>query len=358
MNFLLLLAVLPGITTIYPDPVIPGAYQVWEGSLIMPESSPISRQTRIADTVFQSRPSLQRAPMGDIYEDVETSYPVREVVPRSQRQRVPLEEQMAMDEIQTQQLGRQTAIRGQILNQKLTQKNFEYEDSINRQAEEAIPVLGRLAPGSDDFDTQVAELQREKPLAFQNPGFTQQIGKLVQTHNQLQQNKEILTRGAQEQDAREEYANRRTEEEIMTTLAQYGPEAIAIYQENLKPDESGFITPRRQIEAFAAASGYINRAKAAQIEEKPMTPKERQAYELDLLKERNAIQKRKAEMLTTEGDDIALQYLDRKLREMGVDIPETPSAAPASAIPEGKTATNPQTGEKIIFRSGKWEPIK
>lgn len=340
----------------YPSPTNPTHTITVHDEFSMPESA-LSPRQQIIDQGFMERPMLDRMP-ADPYSEVEQRFPVRTVVPRAQRQQLSTEDAMALQDYRTKRMAEKTAIEGRILSQTIAEKNFENEQSIIRQAEMAIPRLSRVDPKADDFDEQVALINEEFPLASQNPGIQQMIGNLANSRNRFTQNKEILMRGAQDQDAREEYANRRTEEEIMTTLAQYGPEAIAIYQENLKPDESGFITPRRQIEAFAAASGYINRAKAAQIEEKPMTPKERQAYELDLLKERNAIQKRKAEMLTTEGDDIALQYLDRKLREMGVDIPETPSAAPASAIPEGKTATNPQTGEKIIFRSGKWEPIK
>ncbi len=78
----------------------------------------------------------------------------------------------------------------------------------------------------------------------------------------------------------------------------------------------------------------------------------------------------------TNGDtpDSVRRFEDEKMREL--IAPEgtvqriledsgwqaTPTSAPgtpdAGAIPEGKTATNPQTGEKLIFRGGQWGPAQ
>jgi hypothetical protein len=48
------------------------------------------------------------------------------------------------------------------------------------------------------------------------------------------------------------------------------------------------------------------------------------------------------------------------LNSLGIagGAPKTPAAPPAGQISEGRTATNPQTGEKRVFRGGQWVPVQ
>ena len=60
----------------------------------------------------------------------------------------------------------------------------------------------------------------------------------------------------------------------------------------------------------------------------------------------------------TEKDVVAPLLEQGGWMEAPVNAPGAAGAPDAGAIPEGRTATNPQTGQKIIFRGGKWEPAQ
>ena len=54
--------------------------------------------------------------------------------------------------------------------------------------------------------------------------------------------------------------------------------------------------------------------------------------------------------------DLIPPYLSKQPAQTAQPAQNT-QTAPTQSF-EGKTATNPQTGEKIIFKNGKWSPIK
>lgn len=55
----------------------------------------------------------------------------------------------------------------------------------------------------------------------------------------------------------------------------------------------------------------------------------------------------------------SLRSLNQKYVEQGNPAPAAPAPSPSSSSPmEGKTATNPQTGERLIFKEGKWRPLQ
>lgn len=51
--------------------------------------------------------------------------------------------------------------------------------------------------------------------------------------------------------------------------------------------------------------------------------------------------------------------LRKKASAVGLPTDEPPAPrAPGSAIREGTTATNPQTGKRVVFKGGQWQPVK
>lgn len=166
----------------------------------------LSPQSRLLEREMIRRPELQREYQ---FPDDE-SYPLRTVLP-SQRRIIPLEEQLAMEEVQTQRTRDQLAISGAQLNQKIAQANFGYDQNIINQSNEALPLLGTLQPGSGDFEAQAAELQKSKPLAFQNPAFRQSFDRLQQTHIQLQE------------------TNTRQRDQLRGVAAKLGEQGLAVY---------------------------------------------------------------------------------------------------------------------------------
>jgi len=211
----------------------------------------------------------------NVYNEVSDRYPVSPTIPRQQ---VPLEEQMAMDEFQTQQQARQVNIRGQLLNQRVTQQQLDYDNRVINQAEEAQPALADLTPGTPDYEAQKALFLKTYPLAAQNQALQTQLGRLDQTHAQQMQANEILKRQAQDDDAREQYAQDRMAQSLDAQVAAFGPAAMKVYQDAMKVEPGQFITPEKRIEAFSKASGFINQMKAEQerqkYEDRPMTPQQ------------------------------------------------------------------------------------
>ena len=246
----------------------------------------LSPSEQIIDEEFRSRPMLQRSqerPAPFNYNEMEQRYPVRQILPRDQRQTMSTEDAMAVEDYRTKRMAEDLDIKGAQLNQQIAQKNLEYNDEIINQATQIQSRLGAIKPGAKDFNAGIAALGMDFPLAMQNPSVREQIGRLAQTNNQLVNDKDVTLRYGQQTDDRERFYEDRQEQEILQNLAAYGPTAIKIYEENLKPDETGLITPTSRIKAFAAASQEINRQKSTQLSEKPMTPQQTQAERSRLL---------------------------------------------------------------------------
>lgn len=237
----------------------------------MPAQTPISPMERIIDRQVMSRPSLQRG--GYDFNDLESRYPTRSPVPVAERQVVPLEVQLAETEFQNEQMAREVDIRGRLLNQQINQKQMVYTDNVNKQAEEAMPLIARIDPRSEDYELQVAEFNERYPLAFQNPGFTRQFENLKQTNEQWRANKEIKTQYAVRADDQENYAARRAEERMLQEVAKFGEGALAEYNASLEEDaRNGQLAD--PYKAFARASTVIAQKQREVAETKPITTSE------------------------------------------------------------------------------------
>ena len=237
MNISLLLALTWPIIT-YPDPRNPDRQLTWVPD--MPATPFIQADTARADAAMIGQGGqYQRLPrQGDIYSEVAERFPINEVVPRNQRITVPLEERMAMDEFRTQQIGRETAIRGQMLNQKITEKNFQYENNIIDQAEQSMPLYSRVDPRSPTFDAEIAEINERFPLAPQNQGISQMIGRLGSTRNQFVQDQEIKDRTLQEHSLRQVYRGDVQDFQVNQDVSRMGVNARKIYEQALADGEA------------------------------------------------------------------------------------------------------------------------
>lgn len=230
----LLLALWPIIS--YPDPQNPNQTLTWVPDPVA-DIPYMQSDAAMADAAMVRNPGMWQRSSGNIYDRVSEQYPVSEVVPRNQRFTVPMEEQMAMDEYRTQQLGRETAIRGQMLNQRMAQKNFEYENNIISQAEQAMPLYSRVDPRSPTFDAEVADINEKFPLAVQNQGINSMIGRLSSTRNQYVQDQEIKERNLQDHTLRQVARADAMDDEMDIRASQLGAGAYKVYQDELRNNQ-------------------------------------------------------------------------------------------------------------------------
>lgn len=311
-----------------------------DGEFRMPTQPQITPMERIVDRQFMANPSLQRG--GYKFDELESRYPTRTVIPPSQRQVIPLEEQLAETEFQNEQLARDVDIRGRLLNQQINQKQMVYTDNVNKQAEEAIPLIGRINPRSPDYELQVAELNERFPLAFQNPGFTRQFDNLARTNEQWKGTQEIKTQYAQRTDDQENYAQARARERLLTEVAKFGEGALAEYNASLAEDEQNGVLGD-PYKAFARASGVIAQRQREIQETKPITTSEFRA--LSTLKAKmleNASYDELEPSQRMELDAIQGQidsYLAPRVGASGV--PQTRTVAPTNFFPKPSTKTGP-----------------
>lgn len=167
--------------TVVPVPGEQGVYNIISDD--MATQSPLSPLTRTADAMLVGDPVPTRNSYS--YEDLDQNYPIREVIPRSQRVRQPIEERMYMQQFDNEQRQRELSIRGQELNQTIAARTYEYDQKILNQAEGATQMLGEFDPASPTFDNDFAEFQAQNPLAFQNPAFRQLADRLATTRQQI-----------------------------------------------------------------------------------------------------------------------------------------------------------------------------
>lgn len=331
-----------------------GSYTSYSDAMPPPQS-PLSRSTRYADAVMVGSGGQYQRP--DPYAAVEEKYPIREVVPRNQRFTVPVEEEIAIDQLQTDRAKQEVDLRSRLLNERIARNQFDYDKKILDQAEQATGLLGNLNPQSQDYLAQKAKFQEQFPLAVQNPAFNSQLGRLDQTHSQWTNDQDVLKRYEMQRNDMENERGYRDEQRIQEQLAQYGPGALDIYEKSLAEDRANNRHPDI-IRAFANASQAVATEQARRIQEKPLTPQQEREYRFDLIKQRAAIIDRRAKAITEPGDDGTLEFLNSELDRMGVKMPaaSTPSQSTNFSQYEGKVIR--QGNQAFRVTNGVPVPIK
>ena len=313
----------------------------------MPTQVNLPTDTAIADSFMVGRPQQFQDP----YRAAAERYPLEPTLPRY---RVPIEEEIATNEIVQRRQARDIGMKGALLDQKVREKNFDYDNSIVQQAESAIPMVGRLNPSDADFPAQRAALLEQYPLAAQNPAFNSMIGRLDATHAQQQQNREILNRNAQEEDARAQFAEDQFSQRLESTVASAGPEALKIYQDAMRPEPGKLVSADQQMRAFAKASQYIAQqqaaAKAQSYEDRPMTPQQVRNARNELIREIGKWNSRKTGIDTkdswTDTDEQILQSMYGDLNSLNANpgsgaAQPVQKASPQSFFPKPSTKTGP-----------------
>ena len=116
--------------------------------------------------------------------------------------------------------------------------------------------------------------------------------------------------------------------------------------------EQTFNSYRKLITGAAAAVAELDRLQRTFLSGE-MSPTQFEAA-LDVLEEKTARAIQVRQQLVNQGVS-----LSSKEAKQAIDAAVTGSQAQAqNAIPEGATATNPQTGDKIIFQNGQWIPAQ
>jgi len=306
------------------------------------------------------------------FPDANNGYPLRTT--RYGQPLVPIQEQLAMQQLQTQQQREQLEVSGQQLNQVLAQKKDLYDTRVNQQALTATQQLGDFDPKSPDFEAKFTEFQKANPLAFQNPGFRELASRLLSTrqqhvHSEETDDRTFIGRQAAAQ-AQQEILKQHSVNSTRGEAAKYGEDALSAYDEALASNGGD------PFNALAVSQKQISRAKedstTAKAIARQFTPAD---YNAMSLRHDNFLKGPKGEKL--EYDDLSSRdkqrydFLDKQLQEYeslhsdqssSVNSKVTPgslvgagaSSATPTPIANGTRAVNKQTGEVKIYRDGNW----
>lgn len=246
----------------------PESYYVRPQPNFMPVNTPVvPPAARIVDNVTLGNPAFQRQEYE--FPSEENGYGYREVIPRNQRNYVPIQERIAMEEIETGRANDQARLAAQQFNLSNARANAEYDANINSQATLATQRLGTLDPKSDDFPAQLAQFQEEFPLAFQNPGFNQTVGRLNNSYEQRKQAQEVLNRQVQ--------SDIRDEDKFQTQLTtRLRSQVAALGQDYLDELDKQVAEGADPIVAYSAVAQRANRAQAAYEAEQKRLERENQ----------------------------------------------------------------------------------
>lgn len=349
MNFIpLLLAqayfVMPGNT--------PNTYFV-EPQPMATNPSLVSPAARLIDNTQIGRPvsADYQFPSED------TGYGMR---PIQTQQRIPIQERLAMEQQQVQQATDQVRLASTQFNLQNAKANAEYDLNINSQANTALADLRRLNPQSADFPTQLATLQAQYPLAFQNPGFNQSVNRLQQTYSQTEAARDIATR-QQDNDVREEAKyTQRLHQDLRSKVAGYGEAYLQDYDRVLQEAQASN-TAVDPVVAYSTVSQRAQREQAAFKAEQERAQRENQPLTnndyLANIRTISAINKDVADgKITAEEAAPQIEALNQQTRtyetQRGISRPQ--STPIVQQYREGQTATNPQTGKKMVYRNGNW----
>lgn len=203
------------------------------------------------------------------YPSDQNGYPLKTT--RYGQPTVPIQEQVANQEIQGQLQQQQLQNSTMQLNLALNQKKDQYQTKVNEQALQATQQLGQFDPHSPDFEAKFTEFQKANPLAFQNPGFRQLASNLVSTRAQFVHDDSMTNRANQSLQAHTQATEAAYQERLLnehrSKAAQYG--LSADYDEALKQN------PTDPIAAYSAIAPKIADTKAKQqhskIDTRPQT---------------------------------------------------------------------------------------
>lgn len=373
------------------------------------QRSPISSTTQVLDAINVGSP----VQTGYDFDELEQRIPVRTVIPRSQRNLIPIEERMAMQEYELEQKRNQLAVSGAELNQTIARNTFDYDQKILQQATQATQSLGQFDPASETFEQEFGKFQAANPLAFQNPAFRQLADRLVATNQQIRQTGQQTKSGIAKQgqaaltaydkalqdgktpfeaqaiasdvEAQEQAATARdrANQEMRDRIAlQGGPAAVGAYDDDLKAQSARIANLKTARQALVdsgqddlvaefdrrnpvlevdptisigkASQAADQQKRALELQEKSSRPMTRVDYTELIAANRKMLESAgKYEDLSPEDKvlfDFNRDKANQYIREQG--------GSPTPAITEGKTATNKKTGEKIVYRNGNWEPVK
>lgn len=225
----------------------------------MPTQYQLPSDTQTADAFMVGRPGQFQDP----YRRAVQQYPLQPTIPRYT---VPLEEEIATNEIVQRNMARDVSMRGALLNQRINQKQFEYDSNIASQAESAINRIADLNPAAEDYEAQRAAFVKEFPLAIQNPGFNSMMGRLDQSFAQQRQATDILQRSEAAQVDRRNYAYEQMAQQHRNNVAQFGESFLKDYDAALATNGGD------PTQAFATVASKINQERNRQLEDRPMTP--------------------------------------------------------------------------------------
>lgn len=227
-----MLALLIAQTTILLSPLPGGAYT---GSIYhnVPVQTQIPPAVRLLQNAAIGNPAIRSQ-----YEfpDANNGYPLRTT--RYGQPLVPIQEQLAMQQLQNQQQREQLEVSGQQLNQALAQKKDLYDTRVNQQALQATQQLGDFDPQSPDFEAKFTQFQKANPLAFQNPGFRQLASQLLQTRQQHVHTDEAASHALAAHQAttqvQQDMLKQHSVNSTRAEAAKYGEDALAAYDAALQ----------------------------------------------------------------------------------------------------------------------------
>lgn len=398
-------------TITQPNPYIPGGYT----SVTTEDESksmPILSQTdQIVDKQFASNPNLQQDAYS--FQALQDKYPVNSVLPPSQVQTMPLENQIALQQAQVKMQSDRLAVQQQAFRNQADQTNFTYQQNTLDQASGALKNLGTLDPASENYMQQRTEFVKQYPLGVQNVAVARNLAALDANHNLLAQNQAASIR-MQDQSYNRELAQARSflandPEGLSQFESNLGstPMASPIHvasairlqrqQENLEGQLKGYgydpnqyrvdpADPDSPLDPVTAGFAIHTASEKQKIKDdvekrrlmgentieqraeydegrasRPLTYAQAQntAQEIRILSDRKAAGKITAqEQALLDFNMKAFQdYQESRNRVTAVPtIASTPSSV--SQFKEGQTATNKKTGQKMIYQGGNWVPAQ
>lgn len=129
---------------------------------------------------------------------------------------------------------------------------------------------------------------------------------------------------------------------------QAGPEAPQTLNTNFPPRA---LAGENDVALMNGLMGFLEKATALDELEQPVRP--------ELLRSpayTNAIPLLNS-LIQGQGNRVQQKYNGTNQQPAVVGQPQTAPPKKAAGVKEGATATNPKTGEKIIFRDGQWQPL-
>lgn len=402
---------------VQPVPQVPGSFRVTQEPdyPMATDQYPMNDMARAVDAINVGSPVQTR----DEYDfnDLEHRFPVRTIVPSDQRNLTTLPEQLAQQQYMLIQKKNQVDLQAQMLDNTIRSSTFDYNSKILQQAQAATQKLGSFNPYDPNFQQNWSNFQTENPLAFQNPGFRDLADRLVTTHQQIQQTgaarearvaaggspslnayhtaiqsgktpfeAQASAADAEAQQSASLSQQKAIEDARRELIMKGGPTASGAYDDAMTQEVSrvGKLKSLRQQLVDSGDQDLVSSfdQKYPKIEVDPnialgkasgaMAEKVRQDAQLDrqnrplnrvdyteLLatnrKMLEAATDQKYENLSSDDKtlfDFNREQANRYVREQKGGTSITP------VVQEGKTATNPKTGKKLIYRNGKWEPVQ